>query len=386
MPLASRLTGRDDRAALLGAGLAPLFDDRFVRSCDLYEAYVDALAGDIFERTGLARACETPRTPAEAAAAAGLAAEASAVPVAWLCARLAGQARLARDGSRYRLPAPLPAASPDAIRAEQARHDPACLPSYDLAAYAAQRYPAVLSGNLTGEQVLADPEAFDLWRAYFANANPIYAISNVLGAMAATRALVDTGGAVLELGAGLGSGAEALLDAAPAGAIATYLATDSSPLFLRRAQRALLARHAGRGLAFAPLDFDRPFAEAGIAPASQALVYGVNVLHVARDLAATLAEIRTVLAPGGRLVFAECVRPHAGAAVHVELVFNLLRAFRSPVLHPRWRPCGGFLTPEQWRLALAEHGFADVEVLPDVEAIRDAYPSFVVAAITARAT
>jgi SAM-dependent methyltransferase len=128
---------------------------------------------------------------------------------------------------------------------------------------------------------------------------------------------------------------------------------------------------------------DRPFAEAGVEPGGLSAVYGVNTLHVARDLAFTLAEIRSALAPGGLLLASECVRPFPGRTVHVELVFWLLDAFRSPVLHPAWRPNGGFLTPEQWSEALLAAGFRDPFVWPDLPSIRDHYPSFVVAAVGA---
>jgi hypothetical protein len=64
-------------------------------------------------------------------------------------------------------------------------------------------------------------------------------------------------------------------------------------------------------------------------------------------------------------------------------VFNLLDAFREPVLVPGWRPNGGFLTPEQWSGALEANGFRDVRIVPDIAVIRDFYPSFVVAAVVA---
>jgi len=154
-------------------------------------------------------------------------------------------------------------------------------------------------------------------------------------------------------------------------------------MFLRRAERTLRARVRGTPLEFHTLDIDQPFAEAGVGPASCALVFGVNVLHVARDLAATLAEVRAALVDRGVLAIAECVRPFAGRPVHVEFVFNLLGTFRDPVLAPPWRPNGGFLTPEQWRAALEANGFTDVQVFPDIAAIREVFPSFVVAAIVA---
>jgi hypothetical protein len=70
--------------------------------------------------------------------------------------------------------------------------------------------------------------------------------------------------------------------------------------------------------------------------------------------------------------------------VYVEFIFNLLASFRAPLLVPAWRPNGGFLTPEQWHAALAGNGFDRIEILPDIAALRDTYPSFLVAAITAR--
>jgi hypothetical protein len=69
--------------------------------------------------------------------------------------------------------------------------------------------------------------------------------------------------------------------------------------------------------------------------------------------------------------------------VYVEFVFNLLDAFRDPVLVPEWRTSGGFLTPEQWTAALEANGFRNVQIVPDITAIRDVYPSFVVAAVVA---
>ena len=163
-----------------------------------------------------------------------------------------------------------------------------------------------------------------------------------------------------------------------------YRFTEISALFLKRAQRTLSARYPQIPFAFAPLNIDGPFAAGGVAPASCSLIYGVNILHVARDLAATLAQLREALREDGVLVMAECVRPFAGVPLHLELVFNLLSSFRDAVRVPGWRPNGGFLSPEQWTLALQANGFGAVELYPDITAIRDAYPAFMVAAIVAR--
>lgn len=391
-PSGDRSPQADERARLIPPELLPLFDDAFVRSCRLIEEYVVRLALRTVRSVGLERACAGGATVDEALTRAGLDPTVARVPVAWMLQMLAARGWVecttaGGAGTRYRIDRALPALDPDELLAAAAANDERCLPSYRIAALAAEAYPAVLRGEISGEQALFRPEGVVAWSRYFSNANPLYGVTNAIGAVAAARALPPQGGAVLELGAGFGSGAEALLErieaTGRARAVSHYRVTDQSAMFLRRAERTLRARFRATPLEFHALDIDRPFAEGGVRPASCALVYGVNVVHVARDLAATLAEVRTALVDRGVLAIAECVRPFAGRPVYVEFVFNLLGTFRDPVLAPPWRPNGGFLTPEQWRAALEANGFADVRVFPDIAGIRAVFPSFVVAAIVA---
>ena len=388
-----RQAGLNERAALIPGEIRPLFNDTFVRSCELLEEYVARLAAAVFRATGLERACTDAVTVDEAVAGAGLVPGVARVPAVWLLSMLAlrgwiEQIESAGRPARYRTLRPFPSPDAEKVLAEQARLDASCLPSYRIAALAAERYPAVLRGEITGEQALFDPDGISAWLKYFSNANPLYAVTNSIGAVAAERALPRGGGAILELGGGFGSGAEALLarlEATGRGVdVSSYRLTELVAMFLRRAERALHARFPGWPLAFGALDINRPFSEGGVAPGSMALVYGVNVVHVARDLAATLGEIGAALVKNGALVIAECVRPFPGRPIYVEFVFNLLGTFRDAVLVPEWRPNGGFLTPEQWTAALTANGFADVRVFPDIATIRQKIPQFVVAAISAR--
>ncbi len=393
MPTLSKRNGQDERAALFPPELLAHFDDALIASFDLFEEYVWRQALALFRACGLEAACRSPASVSEAVVRAGLLPEVARLPVSWILALLASRDWIIREAGadgeiRYRLGQTLPLLDPEELRAAQQVHDARCLPAYDIAALAAAHYPDVLGGRINGEQALFGGAGIIPWVKYFSNDNPVYAISNTVGAIAAAQASAADTETILEIGGGLGSGAIALLDhfenIGRTAQIGSYSLTEISPLFLKRAQRNLVARNPRCAMRFAALDIDHPFAGAGIAPGSVSMVYGVNVLHVARDLGKTLAQLRSALRDRGLLVMAECIRPFAHVPLHLELIFNLLGSFRDAVLVPDWRPNGGFLTPEQWTAALQANGFQDVRIYPDIAAIRDAYPSCVIGAIVAR--
>jgi len=377
---------------MLPPELAPFFGISFIRSHVLYDEFVYRLALRVLRESGLEAPLREPGSAEEIAARANLEAGRGVVPLDWMLRLLAERGALEErtDGStrRYRARGPLPAPDPGEVKEEQRRHDPSGLPSYVLAETVANDYPAFLRGEVVGEEVLFKPRHFRLWIDYFSNANSLYVVNNRVGAVALEQWLPRADAAVLELGGGLGSGAVAALErlksAGRLDAIKEYRFTEFVPAFLRRGQQALEARYPGLPcLAFGSVDMNHPFAEQGIAPASLSVVYAVNTLHVAHDLDFTLGEIRRALEPGGRLIVSECVRPRPGQAIYAEFIFNLTETFRSPRLHPRYRPVGGFLTPEQWQGAIEAAGFGDVRFLPDIVRVREQVPDFLVAVIGA---
>jgi SAM-dependent methyltransferase len=375
----------------LPPALVPIFDARFARSNALFDEFVYRLTVRVICDTGLGKAVGEWGTADEVVRRAGLDPRRAAVPVSWMLRHVARRGALARedtaDGPRFRANA-LSAPEPAAIAAEQREHDPGCLPSYALAEVAAREYPAFLHGGPTGEQILFAPTRLPLWISYFSNDHALYAVNNHVGAVAVAASTPARPGTILELGGGLGSGAAALLERlASAGRLAdvrAYRFTELVPALLRRGQRLLEERFADvPSLTFATLDMNRPFPAQGVSPGSVSLVYAVNTLHVASDLAFTLGEVYRVLEPGGQVVLSECVRPWPADTLYPEFVFNLLETFRSPRLHAAYRPNGGFLTAEQWTGALEAAGFSDVRVLPDIMRIRKEFPGFYVAAIAA---
>jgi SAM-dependent methyltransferase len=375
---------------VLPAQLQPAFDVSFIRSHHLYGEFVCRLALQIARASGIEAALAEGGSPAEIAARAGLEPRQALVPLDWILRFLSARGLIEaipdNTLARYRARDPLPSRDPAPVRREQLHHDRSWMPAYELAETVARDYPAFLRGEVTGEEVLFAPRRLRLWIDYFSNDNGLYAVNNHVGAVAAELWMPGSGGTILELGGGLGSGALALLDRlAAAGRLATvaaYRFTELVPAFLRRGEQALRNRYPTfSGFAFESLDMNRPFADQGVEPGAVSVVYAVNTLHAAHDLGFTLDQIRRALAPGGLLITSECLRPRQ--PIYAEFGFHLTQAFQSPRLHSLYRPRGGFLTLEHWKAALEAVGFLHVSFMPDVVRIHERIPDFGVAAIGA---
>lgn len=399
MTVADRIVGltaeeREQLAARIArhlpAPLVSVFDPDLMCSHLLFDEFVHRLILQVCAETGLAAAASTSvwSTVDDIVARSGFDPAHATVAVGSMFGHLAARGMLARNDGRFRAESPLPAADPDEVRVEQQRHDPACRPSYVVAETVARDYPAFLRGKRSGEDILLAPSRLPLWVAYFSNDNVLYAVNNRVGAVAVETWMSRTPGTILEIGGGCGSGTSALLERLAAvdrlAQARAYRFTELVPAFLRRAERIVQERFRDvPGLTFEALDMNRAFAEQGVAPESVSVVYAVNTLHVAHDLAFTLGEVRQALAPGGQLIVSECVRPFDGQTLYPEFIFNLMSTFRAPRLHPEYRPNGGFLTIGQWTAALAAAGFRDVRVLPDIDSIRRLFPTFYAAALGA---
>ncbi|MBK9797772.1 MAG: hypothetical protein IPP58_15035 [Holophagaceae bacterium] len=106
---------------------------------------------------------------------------------------------------------------------------------------------------------------------------------------------------------------------------------------------------------------------------------------MAKDLEATLRDLRTRLKPGGRLVIGECMKPDLDAPLYLEFFFSFIQSFTEVTLDPLWRPSHGFLTPEAWNAALGHAGYGELRHTPPPRPLMDQYPTFSVGALSARA-
>jgi SAM-dependent methyltransferase len=357
-----------------------LFNPRQHRCCELVDRYALAHAVALLQALEADTLLRDPQTVDALMQARGFAGPFRR-PLAWLCRYLAHQGVLAADGARYRLLRTPSGPALGDIRAGVLDADPSYAPALALLDEAAAIYPRVARGETSGERALFLRAR--LWADYFDNANGYYGLTNRVAARAAAARLPRRG-RVLEIGAGLGSATRALLEEpAVPGALGAYRVTEPVPFFRRRAERTLAAAYPSVPLVFGELDVNQPWKPQGIA-AEHDLVWGVNVMHLARDLDGALREARSALVPGGFLVLGEGLRPGPQTPVAAELPFQLLESFADVETHPETRPTAGFLTAETWLAALGRTGFVDVALVPDAIRLRALVPAFLAVAVVGR--
>jgi SAM-dependent methyltransferase len=360
-------------APLAAVGLSPdPFDPIQDRACKLVDLYTLHVAIDLL------RELADPALLARGASADDLLAKGGYVAtfrpaLVWLLGRAAAAGIDVRT--------PLPRTDRATVRAACLAIDPSYVPAFTLMDEAAALYPRVGRGEINGDRALLMKAS--LWVAYFDNRNGYYALNNrVVAAAVAARAAGAGPARVLEVGAGLGSASETLLDRLPA--VERYQVTEPIRFFRRRAERTLRAAHPSVALEFGALDVNGRWAEQGVRSASHTFVVGVNVFHLARDLVATLREAFEAIEPGGWLVVGEAIRPHPHACVGAELPFQILQSYLAVETDPELRPTPGFLTAEGWTEALRRAGFTEIALVPDAARLRDLWEGAITAAVCGR--
>jgi len=309
----------DPRLALCLQGYPPsLFSERLYQSIELIERYSIDLAIDLLGRLGVVDQLGDWRSARELCQALSFQPRFNST-LDWLLRRLLEtgcvEARMDRNTRSYRLlHAPWP---PELARLRAVGLDIDCAnaPTLDLLDQAANLYPAIARGELNGEQGLLGAQTVRLWLNYFHNDNLTYTVNNwATAVLAADRLATQPKLRILELGAGAGSASEILLrlfgDRGLLPRMERYLITEPSSFFRRRGQRELSKQYRDLPLEWAVLDVNLPWEAQGAARGEFDLVFGVNVLHVAKDLLFSLNQARDALAPDGWLVIGECVRPH----------------------------------------------------------------------------
>ncbi|CAJ2504945.1 Uu.00g123390.m01.CDS01 [Anthostomella pinea] len=174
---------------------------------------------------------------------------------------------------------------------------------------------------------------------------------------------------ILEVGAGTGGMTKHVLSAfqeleelSGGDKFADYTYTDISPAFFENARDKYDNTFPGR-FQLKTFDIENEASKEGFQPGSYDMIIAGSVLHATRDLNATLGNLRTVLKPGGSLVFLEVLAPYSIAA---NLGFGVLPGWWLSV--EAWRSDGPTITEGKWDQVLKGAGFSGNElVLRDYE-------------------
>lgn len=212
-----------------------------------------------------------------------------------------------------------------------------------------------------------------LWHAA-TNRDPLQDLHGVMGAELIARA--GWGGVVLELGGGTGNGIRHLLRRleleGALGRIERYVFTDISVRFLVQTRREIAARWPGVPCGWTFVDLNERLRGFRI-PERVDLVYAVNAAHVAKDVVGFLRQCHDLLAPGGRVVFAERVRIDPHEMAPRELTLNLSAYHRGAAQRSAERPMHCYLSPAGWTAVLRQAGLRP-EIRPDLGAMAESFP------------
>lgn len=373
------------RAAIADERVRELFPFRFLAVNETFSRLVDAAAHRILSSIGALPASSGVTVP-QAKQELSLSWR-HTIPLRFFYDKLSDAGILERaDGRYYR--GTLPPGDFDTIADELAQREPGAAVAAEILRTLVDEAKGFFAGRATGDEILFSPEKLPLWLKYFSNDNLLYAINNTVGTEALSRLVPADGGAfeILEIGGGCGSAAEQALTKLGPG-VTRYRFTEVAETFARHGERAAQAAASPSTVVeTARLDMTTSWETQGVEPGTFDAVYSVNCFHVAQNLDFVIAEAARALKPGGTVVVSECVRPTKLARpIHAEIIFDFLDSFTDVTTDPVKRPTHGFLTPAAWRATFEAGGLGDVTVLPDVDAIAEKYPDFVVGAVLARA-
>ncbi len=164
---------------------------------------------------------------------------------------------------------------------------------------------------------------------------------------------------ILEIGAGVGACTRAVLPLLPADRTEYYY-TDISRYFFS------VGRKNFRDYPFvqyAILDIEKDVESQGFKAHSFDLVIAASVLHATDDLAKSVGNLRSLLAPGGIAALIELTQMHRV----FELTMGLQQGF-DRFTDTDLRPEHSLLSRKAWSQLLSKQGFDDVEVLANPDA------------------
>jgi acyl transferase domain-containing protein/SAM-dependent methyltransferase/acyl carrier protein len=230
-------------------------------------------------------------------------------------------------------------------------------PLFDYLRNCAALLPDVIAGRVSPLETLFPGGSFELATALYERSTVLRYVNGIAAAALAEYVAQLPASAeirVLEFGAGTGGTTSSLLPVLPPQR-SRYDFTDVSEIFLENA-----AKRFGQYAFVRPrlFDLEKDPEPQGLAPGSYHVVIGSNVLHAARDLRASLARVRSLLAPGGLLLLIEST----GHLAWHDFSTGLIEGWQH--FQDDLRRDTPLLPASRWLDLLREAGFEHAEAAP----------------------
>jgi NADPH:quinone reductase-like Zn-dependent oxidoreductase/SAM-dependent methyltransferase len=134
----------------------------------------------------------------------------------------------------------------------------------------------------------------------------------------------------------------------------SFAYTDISPSFFENAKNEFRDDR----ISFHTLDIERDPSKQGFQPSTYDLVIAGGVIHATKSLERTLKNVKSLLKPGGKLLFAEIIAPKS---IHATVGFGILPGWWLAEEGSRaFSPC---VSEHQWDEALKIAGFSGTDVI-----------------------
>jgi malonyl CoA-acyl carrier protein transacylase len=273
--------------------------------------------------------------------------------------KLANEGLLQCDGEQFISVKPLPAVDIKSLLDNAGSSFAGDRTFLDYSAACGEKLHDVLSGKTSPLETLFPGGSFALAEVLY-ESSPIAVYFNLIARSTLEGYLRSHRHGtvrVLEIGAGTGSTASALIPALPPDA-AEYYFTDVSDIFLNHGERKFADYPFVR---YGQLDIERPGAEQGYAHGSFDIIAATNVIHATRNLRTTMDNVKSLLAPGGILILSEATDYLPWLDTTVALIEGWQRfedGYRGD--HP-------LLPAKTWENILQDSGFERISSFPDAQ-------------------
>jgi acyl transferase domain-containing protein/SAM-dependent methyltransferase/acyl carrier protein len=274
----------------------------------------------------------------------------------WL-KRLVKEGKLQLDSEVFKAPQPLRGDSPQELRkaAESAFAGDRII--FDYVVACGEDLVPILQGKKSSLETLFPGGDFQRAEDMYERA-PLSVYINSI-ARAALEGFLRTRDAgpirVLEIGAGTGSTSSFLLPVLPRDR-AVYHFTDVSEIFVSHAERKFAGYPCVR---YGLFDIERDGAAQGYPARNFDVVVATNALHATRDIRATLAHVRSLLAPGGILILCEVTEYLSW----FDITTGLIEGWQ--LFEDGLRDDHPLLETSVWTKCLEEASFARVKSFPE---------------------